>query len=78
MPAVGPALTDEDISLFWRQGFLHISRITSPDDLALIQQLIDPWFEQFHLLSNRRAVDLGDRKVAEGEPQIPEINRLCR
>jgi phytanoyl-CoA dioxygenase PhyH len=69
-----PALADEQVEAFHREGFLALPRFTDPAELEEIERVLMPLFARFHELPERHAVDLGVRAHHGGRLEIAEIN----
>lgn len=74
LPLLGP----EEVARFYREGFLVIPRLTTPDDVAEIRRALNRLYARFHRLPRTQAIDLGDAARPDGVPQIPEINWTLR
>jgi phytanoyl-CoA dioxygenase PhyH len=69
-------LTEEEIARFGRDGYLVVDRpLVTSEELKVVRQILEDLLDRFHDLPDDLAYDLGDVKVHEGPPQIPEINR---
>ncbi|HVF09531.1 MAG TPA: phytanoyl-CoA dioxygenase family protein [Abditibacteriaceae bacterium] len=73
-----PELTAAQIGDFFRRGFLTLERLTTPEDLQHISELLAALFDRFGELSSDFAVDLGDKRNHEGEQKIPQINQATQ
>src|SRR5437870_1603321 len=67
-------LTPEQMSRFYREGYLALQRITEPADLDLIRQLLGELFDKFDELPEGVRIDLGDKKSHGGAQRIPQVN----
>jgi hypothetical protein len=72
-----PRLTAEDVARFYREGFLVIPELTTPEDAADIRRTLSGLYARFKQLPRTQALDLGDEARPE-TPQIPEINWTLR
>jgi len=70
-----PELSREQISDFYRRGFLVLPQLTTPTDLAHIHELLAGLFDRFNELPADLAIDLGDKKTHQGQQLIPQINQ---
>ena len=68
-------LTREQISEFYRRGFLSLDRVATPQDVAHIEELLEGLFARFDELPKDSALDLGDKKTHDGQQRIPQINQ---
>jgi len=70
-----PELSCEQISRFYRSGFLVLEQLTTSQDTDQIRELLAGLFERFAELPDGFAIDLGDKRTHEGEQLIPQINQ---
>lgn len=75
-PAVVADLSQEQITEFYRKGYLVLQQITTPDDLDVIRELLAGLFARFDEIPDDLAIDLGDKKSHAGEQRIPQINSV--
>jgi ectoine hydroxylase-related dioxygenase (phytanoyl-CoA dioxygenase family) len=69
-----PTIVPDQIAKFHTQGFLTLDAITTPQDVAHIQELLEGLFNRFHELPKELALDLGDVKNHNGTQVIQQIN----
>lgn len=70
-----PQLTREQISDFYRRGFLTLERVAPPEDLDRIRELLQGLFDRFDELPGDLAIDLGDKARHGGKQSSPQINK---
>ena len=74
---VGPrvVVTEPERERFDRDGFLVVDRpLLAAEEVAAVRAILDDLLAHFDDLPDDVAYDLGDVKVHEGRPEIPEIN----
>lgn len=69
-------ITRQEIVDFFRNGFMTLERLTTPEDLAVVVRLLDGLFDRFHELPG--ALDLGNVKHHDGKQAIPQINGVMQ
>jgi hypothetical protein len=67
-------LTMDQMSEFYRRGFIALQQITTPQDLGVIRDLLAGLFDRFDQLPKDLAIDLGGKKSHAGAQRIPQIN----
>jgi hypothetical protein len=73
-----PRLSLDEIARFYRDGFLSLDRLTTPDDLERVRELLDGLFDRFDELPKNLAFDLGDVKLHSGTQRTPQINNATQ
>ncbi|MCE9588980.1 MAG: phytanoyl-CoA dioxygenase family protein [Planctomycetes bacterium] len=69
-----PGLSGEEVARFHREGFLSVDHFCTPEDLAVVRELLDGLFARFDELPKTLAFDLGDVKLHDGVQRVPQIN----
>lgn len=73
-------LTEEQVALFHREGFLALERIAPPEDVQAIKAVLDALFARHRALPPEHVIELGGAKDLSGPPVIPQIlapEKLC-
>jgi ectoine hydroxylase-related dioxygenase (phytanoyl-CoA dioxygenase family) len=66
-------LTDEQVDEFWSQGFTHVDRITTDEELASLEPIYDSLFASKRGAFKGGYFDLARPYESEGEDLVPQV-----
>lgn len=69
----GFGLTEEQVVFFNQQGFLHIERMTTDDDVAMLREIYDDLFERQAGRDEGNQFDLGGADEEGQQASLPQI-----
>jgi hypothetical protein len=71
-------LTDDQVAFFWREGYLSIPQLTTPDEIAWLQEVYDRLFDDQVGWARGDFFDLAGTDDPDRPPQMPQLMTPCR